>query len=131
MKFINFDNYIEKNNNEYINKNVFVPQHPSNTVILGATGCSKTNFLFNILTLNPVYEKIFIITKQPEDKYTFLFNKFKNDVKIFYQNDEYDLDKLIDEKNKFVVYSMISLKIIIILMNGLLDLERKIVVIFF
>ena len=36
MKFINFDNYIEKNDNKYINKNCFVPQHPSNTVILGA-----------------------------------------------------------------------------------------------
>ena len=57
MKFINFDNYIEKNDNEYINKNCFVPQHPSNTVILGSTGCSKTNLLFTILTLNPVYEK--------------------------------------------------------------------------
>ena len=34
MKFINFDNYIEKNDNEYINKNPFVPQHPSNTVIV-------------------------------------------------------------------------------------------------
>ena len=71
MKFINFDNYIEKNDNEYINKNCFVPQHPSNTVVLGSTGCSKTNLLFNILTLNPVYEKIYIITKQPEDKYSF------------------------------------------------------------
>ena len=103
MKFINFDNYIEKNDEEYINKNVFVPQHPSNTVILGATGCSKTNLLFNILTLNPVYDKIFIITKQAEDKYSFLISKFPNDVKIFYQNDEYDLDKLIDgKKNKFL-----------------------------
>ena len=107
MKFINFDNYIEKNDKEYINKNCFVPQHPSNTVILGPTGCSKTNLLFNILTLNPVYNKIFIITKQAEDKYSFLISKFPNDVKIFYQNDEYDLDKLIDGQNKFVVYSMI------------------------
>ena len=105
MKFINFDNYIEKNDNEYINKNVFVPQHPSNTVILGATGC-RTNLLFNILTLNPVYEKIYIITKQPECKYSFLISKFPNDVKIFYQNDEYDLDELIDGK-KQVVYSII------------------------
>ena len=47
MKFINFDNYIEKNDNEYINKNCFTPQHPSNNVILGATVCSKTNILFN------------------------------------------------------------------------------------
>ena len=103
MKFINFDNYIEKKDNRYINKNVFVPQHPSNTIILGATGCSKTNLLFNILTLNPVYDKIFIITKQPEDKYSFLLQKFPNDVKIFYQNDEYDLDKLIDGKNQVCV----------------------------
>ena len=103
MKFINFDNYIEKNDNEYINKNCFVPQHPSNTVILGATGCSKTNLLFNILTLNPVYEKIYIITKQPEDKYSFLISKFPNDVKIFYQNDKYDLDKLINSKKQICV----------------------------
>ena len=58
MKFINFDNYIEKNNNDFLNKSCFVTQHPSNTVILGATGSSKTNLLFNILTINPVYEKI-------------------------------------------------------------------------
>ena len=49
MKFINFDNYIEKNDNEYINKNCFVPQHPSNTVILGPTGCS----------VKPIYYLIF------------------------------------------------------------------------
>ena len=89
-----------KNDNEYTNKNYFVPQHPFNTVIVGATGCSKTNLLFNILTLNPVYEKIYIITKQPEDKYNFLFQKFPNDVKIFYQNDEYDLDDLTDGKKQ-------------------------------
>ena len=61
MKFINFDNYIEKNDNEYINKNCFVPMHPSNTIILGPTGCSKTNLLFNILTLNPAYEKYILL----------------------------------------------------------------------
>ena len=61
MKFINFDNYIEKNDNEYINKNCFTPQHPSNTIILGCTGASKTNLLFNILTLNPVYEKYILL----------------------------------------------------------------------
>ena len=48
--------------------------------------------------LNPVYEKIYIITKQPEHKYSFLISKFPNDVKVFYQNGEYDLDELIDGK---------------------------------
>ena len=78
----------------YINKNVFVPQHVSNTIIIGCTGSSKTNLLFNILTLNPVFQKIFIFTKEPEAKYNFLLKKFPQDVKIFYQNDQYDLDSL-------------------------------------
>ena len=96
MKFINFDNIVSKNNeNNYINKNVFVPQHVSNTIIIGQSGCSKTNLLFNILTLNPVFQKIFIFTKEPEAKYNFLIKKFPQDIKIFYQNDEYNLDKLI------------------------------------
>ena len=56
--------------------------------------------MFNILTLNPVYEKIYIITKQPEDKYNFLSQKFPNDTKTFYQNDEYDLNELIDGKKQ-------------------------------
>ena len=57
MKFINFDDIVSKNDENYINKNVFVPQHVSNTIIIGQTGCSKTNLLFNILTLNPVFQK--------------------------------------------------------------------------
>ena len=96
MKFINFDNIVSKNNeNNYINKNVFVPQHVSNTIIIGQSGCSKTNLLFNILTLNPVFQKIFIFTKEPEAKYNFLIKKFPQDIKVFYQNDEYNLDELI------------------------------------
>ena len=50
MKFINFDDIVNKNNENYINKNVFVPQHVSNTIIIGQTGCSKTNLLFNFLS---------------------------------------------------------------------------------
>ena len=33
MKFINFDDIVNKNNENYINKNAFVPQHVSNTII--------------------------------------------------------------------------------------------------
>ena len=92
MKLINFDGIVNKN---YINKSVFTPLHVSNTIIIGQTGCSKTNLLFNILTLNPVFQKIFIFTKESEAKYNFFLKKFPHDVKIFYQNDEYDLDSLI------------------------------------
>ena len=68
MEFINFDDIVSKNNENYINKNVFVPQHVSNTIIIGQSGCSKTNLLFNILTSNPVFQKMFIFTKEPEAK---------------------------------------------------------------
>ena len=95
MKFINFDDIVSKNENNHINKNVFTPQHPSNSIIIGYSGCSKTNLVFNILTLNPVYDRIYIFTKEPEDKYNFLLKKFPHDVKIFYQNNEYNLDDLI------------------------------------
>ena len=57
MRFINFDDIVSENNENYINKNVFVPQHVSHTIIIGQTGCSKTNLLFNILTLDPVFQK--------------------------------------------------------------------------
>ena len=95
MKFINFDNIVSENNENYINKSVFTPQHVSNKIIIGQTGSSKTNLLFKILTLNPVFQKIFIFTKEPEAKYNFLIKKFPQDIRIFYQNDEYDLDSLI------------------------------------
>ena len=91
----NFDDIVSEINENYINKSVFTPQHVSNTIIIGQTGSSKTNLLFNILTLNPVFQKIFIFTKEPEAKYNFLIKKFPHDIKIFDQNDEYDLDKLI------------------------------------
>ena len=95
MKFINFDDIVNKNNENDINKSVFTPIHVSNITIIGQTGYPKTNLLFNILKLNPVFQKIFIFTKEPEAKYNFLLKKFPQDVKIFYQNDEYDLDSLI------------------------------------
>ena len=41
------------------------------------------------------FSKIFIFTKEPESKYNFLIKKFPQDIKIFYQNDEYNLDSLI------------------------------------
>ena len=72
MKFINFDNIVSEDNENYMNKSVFTPQHVSNTIIIGQTGSSKTNLLFNILTLNPVFQKIFIFTKEAEANYNFL-----------------------------------------------------------
>ena len=60
MKFINFDTVLKCNKNNVINKNQFTPQHCSNFLIVGKTGIGKTNFLLNILNLNPVYGIKFI-----------------------------------------------------------------------
>ena len=68
MKFINFDDIVNKNNENYLNKSVFTPLHVSNTIIIGQTGCSKTNLLFNILTLNPVFQKKFYFYKRTRSK---------------------------------------------------------------
>ena len=34
MKFINFDDIVSKNENNFINKNVFTPQNPSDSIII-------------------------------------------------------------------------------------------------
>ena len=57
MQFINFDTVLKCDKNNVINKNEFTPLHCSNFLIVGKTGIGKTNFLLNILNLNPVWEK--------------------------------------------------------------------------
>ena len=109
---------------------MFVPQYVSNTIIIGQTGCSKTNLLFNILTLNPVFQKFFNFTKEPEAKYNFLLKKFPQDVKIFYQNDEYDLDSLI--KGNLQTCCILMINYLMIKNNGLVySFSQKIVQISF
>ena len=83
MKFINFDTVLNCEKNRYINKNKFTPQHCSNFLIVGKTGIGKTNFLLNILHLNPVWDKIYIYTNNIDNKYQFLLDKFPKDVKLY------------------------------------------------
>ena len=71
----------DKNND--INKNKFTPQHCSKFLIVGRTGNGKTNFLFNILHLNPVWDKIYIYTNNINNKCQFLIDKFPKDVKLY------------------------------------------------
>ena len=80
MKFINFDTVLKCEKNIYINKNIFVPQHCCNFLIIGKSGIGKTNFLLNILHLNPVWDKIYIFTNNIDNKYQFSFPK---DVKLY------------------------------------------------
>ena len=71
MKFLNFDDIVNKNNENYINKSVFTSLHVSNTIFIGQTGCSKTNLLFNTLTLNPVFKKFLFLQKNQKQNKIF------------------------------------------------------------
>ena len=93
MTVINFDEIIGKGNS-YITKNVFCLNHPTNCLITGKTNSGKTNILMNLIAQNCIYEKIYIFTNNLDDKYTWLKNKFKNDVYIYINDINFsDIDK--------------------------------------
>ena len=54
MKFFNFDTVLKCDKINVINKNKFTPQQCSNFLIVSKAGTGKTNFLLNILHLDPV-----------------------------------------------------------------------------
>ena len=93
MTVINFDEIIGKGNS-YITNNVFCLNHPTNCLITGKTNSGKTNILINLIAQNCIYEKIYIFTNNLDDKYTWLKNKFKNDVYIYINDINFsDIDK--------------------------------------
>ena len=97
MKFINFDTVLKCDKNNVINKNKFTSQHCSNFLIVG-----NTNFLLNILHLNPIWDKIFIYTNNIVNKYQFLLDKFPKDVKL-YLNEIY-FSEINDKCQKFMYF---------------------------
>ena len=94
MTVINFDEIIGRGNN-YITNNVFCLSHPKNCLITGKTNSVvKANILMNLIAQNCIYEKIYIFTNNLDDKYTWLKNKFKNDVYIYINEINFsDIDK--------------------------------------
>ena len=93
MTVINFDEIIGRGNN-YITNNVFCLNHPTNCLITGKTNSGKSNILMNLIAQNCIYEKIYIFTNNLDDKYTWLKNKFKNDVNIYINEINFsDIDK--------------------------------------
>ena len=92
MTVINFDKIIGGNN--YISNNVFCLNHPTNCLITGKTNSGKSNTLMNLIAQNCIYEKIYIFTNNLDEKYTWLKNKFKNDVYIYINEINFsDIDK--------------------------------------
>ena len=93
MTVINFDEIIGRGNN-YITNNIFWLNHLTNCLITGKTNSGKSNILMNLIAQNCIYEKIYIFTNNLDEKYTWLKNKFKNDVYIYINEINFsDIDK--------------------------------------
>ena len=101
MTIINFDKIIGK---EYkaITNNKYCLNHLTNTLIAGKTNIGKTNILFNLIAQNCIYEKIYIYINNIDDKYSWLKNKFNNDVHIFIN--EINFDKISKDKINLVIF---------------------------
>ena len=91
MTIINFDDIIGKKF-EIITNNIFCLNYPSNRLVIGKTDSGKTNVVMNLIAKNSIYKKIHIYSNNIDDKYSWLKNKFKNDVFIYL--DEINFDKI-------------------------------------
>ena len=89
MTIINFDEVIGKKY-DTITNNIFCLSHPKNALIIRKTNSGKTNILFNLIAQNPIYEKIYIYISNLDDKYSWLKNKFKDDIFIFINEINFD-----------------------------------------
>ena len=71
-------------------------------MIIGKTNSGKTNILFNLIAQNSIYEKIYIYTNNLDDKYSWLKDKFKNDVFIYIN--EIDFYKIDEEYVNLIIF---------------------------
>ena len=73
---INFDDYVNENKTTH-NKNCsYIPHHPYRILVIGGSGCGKTNLLLNLTENQPDIDKIHLYAKDPyEAKYQYLINK--------------------------------------------------------
>ena len=101
MTIINFDDIIGKKF-DFITNNVFCLSHPKNTLIIGKTNSGKTNILMNLIAQNSIYEKIYIYTNNLDDNYSWLKNKFKDDISIYIN--EIDFDKMNKEYINLITF---------------------------
>ena len=101
MTIINFDEIIGKKFN-LITNNVFCLSHPKNALIIGKTNSGKSNILMNLIAQNSIYEKIYVYTNNLDDRYSWLKNKFKDDVFIYIK--EINFDKINKEYVNLTIF---------------------------
>ena len=73
---INFDDYTNENKIKHNSKRPYIPDHPYRILIVGSSGSTKINALFNLINNQPDIDKIYLYAKDPyEAKYQYLINK--------------------------------------------------------
>ena len=102
MRIINFDYVIGKKFNTITNNVFFCLSHPKNALIIGKTNSGKSNILMNLIAQNSIYEKIYIYTNNLDGKYSWLKNKFKDDVFIYIS--EINFDKINKEYVNLIIF---------------------------
>ena len=105
---INFDDIIGKKFNSITN-NIFCLSHPKNALIVGRTNSGKTNILMNLIAQNSIYEKIYIYTNNLDDKYSWLKDKFKNDVFVYIN--EINFDEINKDKINLIILMILYFRI--------------------
>ena len=101
MTIITFDDIIGKRFNTITN-NIFCLSHPKNALIIGKTASGKSNILMNLIAKNSINEKIYIYANNLDDKYSWLKNKFKDDVFIYIN--EINFDKINKEYVNLIIF---------------------------
>ena len=72
---INFDDYANENKAQHNSKWPCIPDRPYRILIIGGSGCGKTNTLLNLIENQPDIDKIYLYAKDPyEAKYQYLIN---------------------------------------------------------
>ena len=94
---------------EHNSKWLYIPDHPYRILIIGGSGCGKTNILLNLKNNQPGIDNRYLYAKDPyETKYQLLINKREStglkhliDPKAFieYSNDMQDVYKNIEGYN--------------------------------
>ena len=73
---INFDDYSNESKTKHNLKWPYISDHPYRIIIVGGSGCGKTNALLNLINNQPDIDKMYLYAKDPyEAKYQFLINK--------------------------------------------------------
>ena len=73
---INFDDFSNESKTKHNLKWPYISDHPYRIIIVGGSGCGKTNALLNLINNQPDIDKMYLYAKDPyEAKYQFLINK--------------------------------------------------------